>query len=56
MVWHDDLLYKLGCIGIEGALLNWFKIYLSDRKQRVVIKGQSSDWQLLVQVYHRVLS
>ena len=43
-VWHQGLLYKLRKIGIKGDLLLWFKDYLTDRKQRVVIRGQSSEW------------
>ena len=27
-----------------SRLLAWFKSYLSDRKQRVIIDGQSSEW------------
>ena len=30
--------------GIDGNLLEWFKSYLSERVQRVVINGQFSDW------------
>jgi hypothetical protein len=41
-VWHPGLLFKLRQLGVEGGLLNWFGSYLSDRKQRVVIRGQSS--------------
>ena len=29
---------------MRGPLLNWIVSYLSQRKQRVVINGQSSDW------------
>ena len=43
-VWHQGLLYKLRKIGIKGDLLLWFKDYLTDRKQKVVIRGQSSEW------------
>ena len=43
-VWHSGLLFKLGKSGIRGDLLAWFKNYLSDRQQRVVIHGQSSSW------------
>ena len=43
-VWHKGLLYKLEAIGVRDPLLSSFYIYLSDRKQRVVIDGQSSDW------------
>ena len=31
-------------IGVRDPLLSWFCTYLSDRKQRVAIDGQSSDW------------
>ena len=30
--------------GFNGSLLAWFGSYISDRKQRVVIEGESSDW------------
>ncbi|MEW8546433.1 MAG: reverse transcriptase domain-containing protein, partial [Candidatus Thiodiazotropha sp.] len=43
-VWHKGLLHKLLDIGISDQLVQWFSSYLSDRKQRVVIDGQSSDW------------
>ena len=43
-VWHKGLLCKLKAAGITGTLLDWFKDYLSDRKQRVVIPGATSDW------------
>ena len=43
-VWHDGLLFKLKSIGIRDPLLAWLKSYLSDRKQRVIIDGQSSEW------------
>ena len=43
-VWHAGLIYKLHQSGISSNLLNWFKNYLSDRQQRVVIHGQSSEW------------
>ena len=44
-VWHKGLLYKLKSVGIRGALLSWFESYLSNRQQRVVLDGQSSDWR-----------
>ena len=43
-VWHVGLLHKLKAAGITGEVLDWFKHYLSDRKQRVVIPGAVSDW------------
>ena len=43
-VWHAGLLFKLKCKGITGKLYDWIKSYLSDHFQRVVIKGQFSEW------------
>ena len=43
-VWHPGLLYKLEMCGIKGNLLAWFKSYLSDRFQRVIVNGQVSEW------------
>ena len=39
---------KLSKIGITGDLLRWFQNYLTDREQRVVINGQSSDWRTIM--------
>ena len=43
-VWHNGLLFKLRCYGVEGDLYNILKHYLKHRKQRVVLNGQSSSW------------
>ena len=43
-VWHAGLLRKLEAAGVTGKLLNWFKNYLFDRKQRVILPGVNSDW------------
>jgi hypothetical protein len=42
-VWHEGLLYKLERMGVKGNILHWFRSYLVDRKQRVVINGDTSD-------------
>jgi hypothetical protein len=44
-VWHQGLIYKLSCLGVEGTLLSWMKNYLMDRKIRVVINGQTTEWE-----------
>ena len=43
-VWHKGLLFKLKALGISGNLLSLLKNYLDNRKQRVLIRGQSSEW------------
>ena len=43
-VWHKGLLHKLKSYGIEGKLYSLFENYLNDRKQRVVLNGQNSEW------------
>ena len=43
-VWHKGLIKKLEGIGVRGGLLCWFKDYLSDRKQAVVVKGSISEY------------
>jgi hypothetical protein len=40
---HSLLLKKLGKVGVHGTELNWFKNYLSDRKQFVFVNGQASN-------------
>ena len=43
-VWHKGLLYKLRSCGIAGRLLDWLEDYLTDRQQRVIINGETSEW------------
>ena len=31
-------------MGCSNRIVKWFESYLSQRRQRVVINGQSSDW------------
>ena len=40
---HKILLHKLEYYGIRGVCNDWFKSYLSDRKQFVSINGYNSD-------------
>ena len=44
-VWHEGLLYKLKTYAIEGQLLSLLANYLENREQRVVLKGQTSEWR-----------
>ena len=41
--YHQILIKKLAKIGLSGHTLNWFKSYLSNRTQRVLISGELSD-------------
>ena len=43
-VWHDGLMYKLKSLGICGNYYGLIHSFLSDRYQRVVLNGQSSNW------------
>ena len=46
-VWHADLLCKSEALGVQLPLLQWFESYLLNRKQRVVIEGQSFHWRTI---------
>ena len=43
---NDMQIFNYLSIGISGKLLNWFSNYLADRKQRVVINGNTSEFKL----------
>ena len=44
-VWHIGLLFKLKAYGVDGELLLLLKNYLENRKQRVVLNCQTSEWR-----------
>jgi hypothetical protein len=39
------LLEKVKAVGIGGRVLAWIEKWLTDRKQRVVLQGESSEWE-----------
>ena len=43
-VWINGLIFKLQESGISGNLLKVLKHFLTNRKQRVILNGQSSSW------------
>ena len=44
---HNLLTHKLRKFGFNGHLLDWMTNYLKERKQRVIINGEHSDWTLV---------
>ena len=42
---HKGLIYKFEIYGATGNILYWLTNYLTNRSQKVVIKGSSSDWR-----------
>ena len=44
-VWHIGLLFKLKADGVDGELLSLLENYLENRKQRVALNGQTSEWR-----------
>ena len=46
-VWHRGLLHKLSSVGFKGTVLRWLSSYLSERRQRVVLNGQASEWAVV---------
>ena len=50
LVDHSILLMKLEKIDVHGLALKWFKSYLSDRKQFVMVNGNLSDFFTLINI------
>ena len=44
VICHKRIIVKLEAIGVEGKVIEWIKNWLSDRRQRVVVEGNFSDW------------
>ena len=43
-VWYEGIIYKLKHNGISGTLLSILTDFLRNRKQRVILNGQSLSW------------
>ena len=51
---HHLLLLKLDKqFGVEGIANNWFRSYLTERYQRVVLNGVHSDWYAVTSGVHQ---
>ena len=48
LVGHQRLLATVEGLGIRGKVLTWLGEWLSNRKQRVVLNGEASDWRKVV--------
>ena len=46
-VWHKGRLFKLKQNGINGKLLLWISNYLSNRKQKIIVKSGTSSLQVV---------
>ena len=46
-VWHQGIRLKLRAAGVTGKLLSWTRSYLSNRRQKVVLPGASSNWNFI---------
>ena len=45
---HNRLLLKLKSLGIKGDVLKWIKSFLTERRHRVTVDGELSDWVYLI--------
>ena len=45
---HERLLLKLHAYGIRDPLLSWVRSFLTNRQQRVVLRGHYSSWTAVV--------
>ena len=43
-VWHEGLLHNFECSGISAKLLALLRSFLTNRQQRVFLKGRNSGW------------
>ena len=41
---HEKLLLKMEAYGIDSILVRWVKGFLSNRRQKVVVGDNSSEW------------
>ena len=44
---HERLVRKVQAHGIDGDILQWIKAWLNERKQRVMINGARSNWEVV---------
>ena len=42
---HQRLLIKLKAYGIGESMISWIQAWLADRRQRVIVEGEISNWK-----------
>ena len=42
---HQRLLLKLKAYGIVDGMIDWIEQWLTDRRQRVIVNGEVSNWK-----------
>ena len=50
---HQRLLLKLKARGIGDGIIDWIEQWLTDRRQRVVVDGEVSNWKPFLSGYHK---
>ena len=50
------LLQKLAGYGVSSEILSLFKVFLSNRKQRVVVEEEMLEWSDVLSLSHKALS
>ena len=45
---HKRLIYKLKLAGIRGKVLRWVECFLSNRRQRVILRNGCSHWEKVI--------
>ena len=45
---HQRLLFKLKAHGMGDGIIAWIEQWLADRRQRVVVDGEVSNWNLVL--------
>ena len=53
---HARLLEKAKDYGIRGDILQWIRLFIKGRRQRVVVNGKKSSWRDVNQACHREVS
>ena len=46
-VWHNGLLFELKQNGVSGNLFQLITSFLSGKFRRVLLNGQTSDWETI---------